>query len=213
MRLTRRAFIKLIPIGAAIGVASWWFLKQKTETTPTGYVGNTSSLQAQTQANPQTESNTGASSVASDFPVTWSVDQPTNVDPKGYRLSVDGDVSHPLQLTLDQLYSMSSVSETQTIYCPGEWSALVAWEGIPLSRLLSLAGTPSTFNHLTVESVTGYSMDFSQNDVAVSGTMIALKAGSAPLKVEHGYPARLVLPGKPGYEWVKYVAKITCVKG
>jgi DMSO/TMAO reductase YedYZ molybdopterin-dependent catalytic subunit len=213
MTLTRRAFIKLIPLGAAIGVVSWWFLKQKTQAASTGYVENTGSPQAQTQISSQTESNTGASSVASDFPVTWSVDHPTNVDPKGYRLSVDGDVSHPLQLTLDELYSMSSVSESQTIYCPGEWSAIVAWEGIPLSRLLSLAGTPSAFDHLTVESVTGYSMDLSQNDVAVSGTMIALKAGSAPLKVEHGYPARLVLPGKLGYEWVKYVARITCVKG
>jgi DMSO/TMAO reductase YedYZ molybdopterin-dependent catalytic subunit len=213
MTLTRRAFIKLIPMGAAVGVASWWFLKQKTQTSSTGYAENTSSPQAQTQTSPQTESNTGASSVASDFPVTWNEYQPTNVDPKAYRLSVDGDVSHPLQLTLDELYSMSSLSESQTIYCPGEWSALVAWEGIPLSSVLSLAGAPSTFDHLTVESVTGCSMDLTQNDIAVSGTMIAVKAGSAPLKPEHGYPARLVLPGKPGYQWVKCLARITCVKG
>ena len=192
MALTRRAFIKLIPIGAAIGATSWWFLKQKTQTTPTGYELNTSSS--------QTGSDTEASSVASDFPVTWNVYQPINIDPKGYRLGVGGDVSNPLQLTLDELYSMPSVSETQTIYCPGEWSALVAWEGIPLSRLLGLAGAPSTFDHLTVESVTDYSMDLTQDDVAASQTMIALKAGSAPLKPEHGYPARLVLPGKPGYQ-------------
>jgi DMSO/TMAO reductase YedYZ molybdopterin-dependent catalytic subunit len=212
MTLTRRAFIKLIPIGAAIGVASWWFVQQKSQTAPLGYVGNTSSAQARTEATSQSESNGAASSGGSDFPVTWSVDQATSVDLKDYRLIVDGDVSHPLQLTLEELYAMPSVSESQIIYCPGEWRALVAWEGIPLSQFLSQAGAPSAFDHLTVESVTNYSVSLSHDDVSVPGTMIALKAGSAPLKIEHGYPARLVLPGKPGYEWVKYVTRITCVK-
>ena len=196
MTLSRRTFIKLIPIGAAVGVASWWFLEQKSQTASPGYAGSTSL----------------ASSGAPDFPVTWSVDQPTTIDPKDYRLIVDGDVLHPLQLTLDELYAMPSVSESQIIYCPGEWRALVPWEGIPLSHLLTLAGAPSVFDHLTVESVTNYSMSLSQNDVSVPGTMIALRAESAPLKIEHGYPARLVLPGKPGYEWVKYVTRITCSK-
>ena len=196
MRLTRRAFIKIIPIGAAVGVASWWFLQQRSQTASLGLAANSSV----------------SSGIAADFPVTWSVDQPTSIDPKHYRLIVDGDVSHPLQLTLEELYAMPSLSENQIIYCPGEWRALVPWEGIPLSHLLSLAGAPSAFDHLTVESVTNYSTSLSQNDISVPGTMIALKAESAPLKVEHGYPARLVLPGKPGYEWVKCVTRITCSK-
>jgi DMSO/TMAO reductase YedYZ molybdopterin-dependent catalytic subunit len=39
--------------------------------------------------------------------------------------------------------------------------------------------------------------------------MIALKAGGAPLTVDHGYPARLVAPTRLGEDWVKYVVKIT----
>jgi len=89
---------------------------------------------------------------------------------------------------------------------------LVAWEGIPLSRLLSLAGAPNEFGHVMVESITGYAMKIGQNDVANSGTMIALKAGSAPLKLEHGYPTRLVLPTRSGLERVKQVGRITCTK-
>ena len=200
MKLTRRSFIKLLPIGAALSVALWWFLKQEAPTSSTRTAENTASSQA-------TEV-TGAS----DFPVTWNGGGPINIDPKDYRLRVDGDVSNPLQLTLNELYDMPSVSENQTIRCVEGWSALVAWEGIPLSRLLNLAGAPSEFDHVTVESITGYATDISKNDVAKSGTMIALKAGSAPLKVEHGYPTRLVLPGRPGYDWVKYVGRITCRK-
>jgi hypothetical protein len=29
MKLTRRDFIKLIPIGVAVSAASWWLLKKK----------------------------------------------------------------------------------------------------------------------------------------------------------------------------------------
>lgn len=201
MKLTRRAFIKLVPIGAAISVASWWFLKQETPTTSSGTVESVSSSQA-----------TATTGGTSDFPVTWDTDQPFNVDPIDYRLRVDGDVSNPVQLTLEELYAMPSVNASSTIRCVEAWSALVAWEGIPLSRLLSLAGAPSEFDHVTVESITGFAVKIGQNDVANPGTMIALKVGSAPLKVEHGYPARLVLPTRPGYEWVKYLGRITCTK-
>jgi DMSO/TMAO reductase YedYZ molybdopterin-dependent catalytic subunit len=55
-------------------------------------------------------------------------------------------------------------------------------------------------------------MKISQDDAANPLTIIALKAGSVPLNDEHGYPTRLVLPTRPGLEWVKQVSRITCTK-
>jgi len=194
MKLTRRAFLKLAPIGVAVSVASWWFVKQW---------------------NPLTSSSTaenGSSSQSSDFPVTWNEDIPWNVDPKTYRLAVDGDVANPLQLTLEELQAMPSVNKSLSIRCVEGWSATVAWEGIPLSYLLSQAGAPTEFDHVTVEGISGYNVKLVQIDVANSDTMIALKAGAVPLTLEHGYPARLVLPGRPGLRWVKQVGRITCTK-
>ena len=192
MRLTRRTFLKFVPVGVALTVASWWGL--------TG--GNTRTLPVNTR-----EEST------KDFPEAWSehADHPV-VDSRNYSLKVDGDVLTPLQLTLEELYAMSSVSQSSTIACVEGWNALVLWEGIPLLHLLSLAGAPKELDHVTVESVTGYSTRVAQNDATDSRTMIALKAALAPLSDEHGYPARLVLPTRPGYEWVKQVARITCAK-
>jgi DMSO/TMAO reductase YedYZ molybdopterin-dependent catalytic subunit len=147
-----------------------------------------------------------------DFPVTWNVDFPQNVDPSDYRLTVDGDVANPLQLTLQQLQAMPSVERSLPIRCVEGWSAMVLWEGIPLSYLLSQAGAPANFDHVTVESIAGYSSRISESVVANSNTMIALKAGAAPLTTDHGYPARLVLPSAHGLDWVKQVGRITCAK-
>ena len=201
MRVTRRSFLKLVPLGVAISVASWWFLEQKTPPISSGTVQNASSSQSTIA--------TGGT----DFPEAWAehADHPI-VDSRDYLLRVDGDVSNPLQLTLEQLYAMPSVSQSSTITCVEGWSALVAWEGIPLSRLLSLAGAPTEFSHVMVESITGYVMKISQDDAANPLSIIALKAGSVPLNDEHGYPTRLVLPTRPGLEWVKQVSRITCTK-
>jgi len=201
MKLSRRSFIKLVPIGIAISLASWWFLGKETATSSSGPVGSVRS----SQPTLKTEG-------ISDFPVAWNGGQPTHVDPRDYLLRVDGDVSNPLQLTLSDLYAMSSVTESSTIECVEGWNATVAWEGIPLSDLLSQAGAPSKFDHVTVKSINGYATEINQNDVTDLRVLIALKIGSAPLKVEHGYPARLVLPTKPGYQWAKYVNRITCAR-
>jgi DMSO/TMAO reductase YedYZ molybdopterin-dependent catalytic subunit len=126
-------------------------------------------------------------------------------------LKVDGDVSKPLELTLDDLYSMSNVQKTLEIQCVEGWAADVLWEGIPLSYLLSQAGASlKNIAHVTVEGVTGYGTTLSSDEIADPNTIIALKAGGAPLTVDHGYPARLVLPQRLGLDWVKYVSRITC---
>jgi DMSO/TMAO reductase YedYZ molybdopterin-dependent catalytic subunit len=199
MKHSRRSFIKLIPVGGAVAAASW-FLSQRTSS-------------PSVTVNPS--ATTAVSEETFDFPVTWNVDQPINVDPKDYRLRVDGNVSNPIQLTLEELYTMPLVNENSMISCVEGWNTTVTWEGVRLSHLLSLAGAPSDFDHVTVESITGYTTQINQKDIH-SGIIIAVKAfngkGSVPLKVEHGYPARLVLPKTLGLAWVKYVGKITCTK-
>jgi DMSO/TMAO reductase YedYZ molybdopterin-dependent catalytic subunit len=96
------------------------------------------------------------------------------------------------------------------IQCEEGWSADVPWEGIPISYLSGQAGLPlKNVAHVTIEAITGYSRTLSSDEVANLDYMIALKVGGAPLTVDHGYPARLVAPARPGLDWVKYVDRIT----
>jgi DMSO/TMAO reductase YedYZ molybdopterin-dependent catalytic subunit len=106
---------------------------------------------------------------------------------------------------------MSNVQKTLKIQCVEGWAADVLWEGIPLSYLVSQAGASlKNIAHVNVQGVTGYETILSSDEVADPDNIIALKAGGAPLTVDHGYPARLVLPQRLGLDWVKYVSRITC---
>jgi DMSO/TMAO reductase YedYZ molybdopterin-dependent catalytic subunit len=40
-------------------------------------------------------------------------------------------------------------------------------------------------------------------------TLIALRLNGAPLQLDHGYPARLIAPNRPGVLQTKWVARIT----
>jgi len=204
LKLDRRSFIKLIPaLALAVAGGSWWFLSE---------TARESMMTSQATVTTSAASKARATTLkAFDFPVTWNDDQPTEVDLKDYRLKIDGDVSKPLELTLEELCAMSSVEENMKIICVEGSAADVLWEGIPLSYLLSQAGVSvNNIVSVTVDGVTGYKTTLTSGEVANSTNIIALKAGGLPLTVEHGYPARLVAPTRLGLEWVKYVTRITC---
>lgn len=189
MKITRRSFIKLIPAAAlVIAGGAWWSLAQ-------------------------TKSGTAATSAGFEFPVTWNGVHllPTTINPNDYRLKIEGDLANPLELKLEELYAMTSIQKTLPIHCIEGWGADVPWEGIPLSYLLEKAGSsPETLAHVTISDVTGwYSATLTSDEAANLDYMIALKVAGAPLTIDHGYPARLVAPSHPGYEWVKCVSMIT----
>jgi DMSO/TMAO reductase YedYZ molybdopterin-dependent catalytic subunit len=206
MRVDRRSFIRLVPLAVAVVLAggSWWILRETTEAPTTQSVATVTTTEA--------SQTTATASEAFDFPVTWNGDKATQVDLNEYRLKVDGDVSNPLSLALDDLRALSSVRRTLNIQCILGWAADVPWEGLLLSELLSLAGAPENLAEVTIESVTGHKMTLSSNDLANPDNMIALKAGGFSLTAEHGYPARLVAPTRSGLNWLKYVTRITCKK-
>jgi len=120
MKLNRRSFIKLVPaLALAVAAGSWWLLS-RTATEP--------NIASQTTQE-NTYSDQTTTPEVSDFPVTWNGDLPTKIDLNSYRLRVDGDVSRPLDLTVDDLYAMSDVQKTLKIECVEGWAANVLWEG------------------------------------------------------------------------------------
>jgi len=150
--------------------------------------------------------------LAFNFPIAFLEERPTEVDVKTFLLKIDGDVSTPLELTVGDLYEMPTIQRNLTIQCGPEWAVKVPWEGIALSYLLKLAGTaPEKLAYVDVESITNYGARITSDQLTNPDNMIALKAGGLPLTIEHGYPARLVVPGiMTGADWVKYVTRITC---
>jgi hypothetical protein len=136
------------------------------------------------------------------MPVTqWFNDSVPSVDPGAWRLTVatpEGERTW----TLEELSAFADRVRA-TIDCTGGWYAQQDWEGVWLSRLI---GEPGEARSIHVRSVTGYPRRFPVGDLAE--LFLATRTGGRPLDPGHGFPARIVAPGRRGFWWVKWVERI-----
>ena len=95
--------------------------------------------------------------------------------------------------------------------CTGGWYAAQDWAGMRLDRLLGEVtdGDLSGDGSIDVVSRTGYRRRLPLRDA--SSLLVATSAAGRPLSAGHGAPVRLVAPGRRGFWWVKWVARIEVV--
>lgn len=140
-----------------------------------------------------------------DFPrVSWLNDSPDQIDVQAWRLRISGSVNRELSLSYSDL---SSIAETTaTLDCTGGWHSTQRWSGVPLRDLIEEAKPSETARSVIARSVTGYYRKFSLD--AAQNFILATHVTDETLSHGHGYPIRLVAPGRRGYEWVKWVTEI-----
>jgi DMSO/TMAO reductase YedYZ molybdopterin-dependent catalytic subunit len=148
-----------------------------------------------------------------DFPVvSWIADRPPPVDGATWRLRIEGAVERPLSLSLDELAALAQGEVVAALDCTGGWYSVQRWRGAPVGELLARAGLLPAAASVTFEAVSGYRRRFPlvEAEQALLALGTADESGEAyrPLSHGHGAPARLVLPGRRGMEWVKWVSAI-----
>jgi DMSO/TMAO reductase YedYZ molybdopterin-dependent catalytic subunit len=136
------------------------------------------------------------------LPLTsWLLDAVPAVDPDRWRLAIKDAQGHR-DLALGQLTTFGTQVRA-TLDCTSGWYSHQDWTGVPLGTLLHRGpGAQSVYVH----SVTGYWVRFPIHDL--DRLLLATQVGDAPLSAGHGFPVRLVAPGRRGYWWVKWVDRI-----
>jgi DMSO/TMAO reductase YedYZ molybdopterin-dependent catalytic subunit len=128
------------------------------------------------------------------------------VDTDGWTLRIHGLVDRETTLTWEQLIALPMFEQYVTLACVSNevGDKLVGnakWTGVRLRQVLEIAGVQSAATQLVGRSVDGFTVGMPTSWVMdpAREPMIALEMNDAPLPRNHGYPARLIVPGLYGY--------------
>lgn len=128
---------------------------------------------------------------------------------------VDGHVKKPLRLTYEEIKRLPSVERKVLMICPGFFANQGTWKGFSLGALLKLAHAEEGVTHVTVRGPDGKyenSQRYPLEDVLSNKVFLAYEVNGKPLPQRHGFPLRAVAEGYYGYDWVKYVYRVTVEK-
>ncbi len=133
-----------------------------------------------------------------------------------WRLEVAGFVGNPFTLSYEDLRAMPSVEEYVTLECVGnvvggDLIGNAKWRGARLSAILEEAGLAPDAIDVTFESADGFTNGISVGRAMSGEPMVVYEMNGEALPNEHGFPARLVVPGLFGYKSVKWLTKIAPV--
>ena len=134
------------------------------------------------------------------MPVTsWLNDRVPRMDGAAWRLDLE---TGEKQLSLADLERLPQERFTAVLDCTGGWYSEQEWEGVRLDQLL----VPGDAESVVVRSSTGYQRRFPVSDL--SRLWLATRLQGKSLSPGHGFPVRLVAPGRRGFWWVKWVVEI-----
>ena len=187
----------------AVGVASWVIAENLIQTIPTAGAKRRF-----------TGSHERRSYEGNRFPTTsWLNDNPSPINVNDWRLNIVDVDGRSISLSLAEIEDGAGgqyISDLEaTLDCTGGWFSHQVWSGVMLSDLISDRGLNPESQSCIVHSVTGYTRRYDSSEFGK--LMLATRVGGERLWHGHGAPLRLVVPGRRGYDWVKWVDEVRLV--
>jgi DMSO/TMAO reductase YedYZ molybdopterin-dependent catalytic subunit len=135
---------------------------------------------------------------------------PSGVDESSWRVILVGPVGSR-ELGHAELTSMQQIAARLPMACVEGWSVDARWSGVRIRDLVALAGG-NFGSSVVVESAERHGVyrhsilpaEYAQHP----DTLLALHLAGTRLTLDHGFPARVIAPGRPGVLQTKWVRRI-----
>ena len=145
---------------------------------------------------------TGSYALARPRPTIWLSDQRPAIDRDRWTMALGG-ADGRRAVTLEELLVRPSTTVRAVIDCTSGWYSEQEWTGWPLAALVDDVPAGGS---VVVRSATGYSRRFAADEL--DEVLLAHAMAGQPLPPALGAPLRLVVPGRRGFWWVKWVSAV-----
>ena len=133
---------------------------------------------------------------------------PPRIDLEKWELKLWGLVSKPVHWSWPEFQELSRVRVFSDFHCVTRWSRLGnVWEGVSVGELVRLAGgiKPEATHVLAHGHDHGWTTNMPLDEFLAEDALVAITHDGEPLSLEHGAPARLIVPRLYAWKSAKWL--------
>jgi DMSO/TMAO reductase YedYZ molybdopterin-dependent catalytic subunit len=141
---------------------------------------------------------------------------PPQLDANKWRLEITGAVNRPLKLSLADILAAPQETFYLTMECignpaGGKLIGNAQWTGTRLRPFLERAGLQPETAEIVLHGADYYETTLPVTELVRSDVWLVHQMNHAPLKSEHGYPLRIIVPGHFGQKQPKWLVKLEAI--
>ncbi len=225
---TRRLFLKRVTVGLVVlgaGSLAWRFI---TQGRGSGTAAGASSLDGPPPpiriTPPPTPSYTTWPPIPGQTPeltttsnfylVSKNIYGDPNLDAAGWHLTIGGEGAlKEITLGYQDLLNLPATEQITTLECisnpvGGSYMSTARWKGVPLKMVLEMVGMKPGVSKVIFRASDDYSDSIHLAKALDPMTLLVHTMNDAPLRPEHGFPARMIVPGIYGMKHCKWITSI-----
>jgi DMSO/TMAO reductase YedYZ molybdopterin-dependent catalytic subunit len=120
-----------------------------------------------------------------------------------------GEVEAPLTLTWEEFDALPKSENTQDIHCVTRWSRFdTSFGGVHWRELAKLVRPKPSARFVVAHAEQGFTSNVPLSFLEDEDALLAIEADGEPLTPDHGWPLRLVIPGKYFWKSAKWLRAI-----
>jgi DMSO/TMAO reductase YedYZ molybdopterin-dependent catalytic subunit len=120
-----------------------------------------------------------------------------------------GDVENEVRLSWEEFTALPATENVQDIHCVTRWSRFdTQFKGVHWRELAKLAGPKPSGRYVIAHAEQGYTANVPLRFLEGENALLAYEADGEPLTLDHGWPLRLVIPGKYFWKSAKWLRGI-----